>query len=478
MSELTVDQALQKGIEAHKAGKVREADQYYTAILQAQPKHPDANHNMGVLAVGVGRVDQALPFLKTALEANPSIEQYWLSYIDALIKLDRLDEAKSVLYQAKSTGVKGDAFDQLEKLLNEDGEDIPFNKREALLTLFKRQKFKDALKEASPLLDKFPNSSFLHNIYGGILKELGQFDEAILAFKKAISIKRDYAAAFHNMGNAFHDQGNLQDAIQGYQQALELNPDLFDTMLMLGKCNKKLGLISESLHYFELASTRDPDDISGVSLELAALGLKAMPAKTPANFMKEFYRKRSDTWDASQKYNGHNLIKDAFTQTFKADEQLKILDLGCGTGSLASFLRPYAETLDGLDSSSDMIKIAEKIELYDTLIEDDMETHLEKNLIKYDCIIAAAVFIHFCDLRDILSTLKERLTKSGKIIFSVFETTEKEKEINDFLMYAHSKTYIHNLAETLGFKIISEKKSVHEYNGNDPVMALIYVFES
>ena len=54
--ELTLDQALQKGIEAHKAGKVQEADQYYTAILKANPKHPDANHNMGVLAVGVGKV--------------------------------------------------------------------------------------------------------------------------------------------------------------------------------------------------------------------------------------------------------------------------------------------------------------------------------------------------------------------------------------------------------------------------------------
>ena len=37
--ELTLDQALQKGVEAHKAGKVQEADQYYTAILKAQPKH-------------------------------------------------------------------------------------------------------------------------------------------------------------------------------------------------------------------------------------------------------------------------------------------------------------------------------------------------------------------------------------------------------------------------------------------------------
>lgn len=69
--ELTIDQALQKGTEAQKAGKVQEADRLYTAILKAQPKHPDANHKIGMLAVDVGKVDKALPFLKTALEANP-----------------------------------------------------------------------------------------------------------------------------------------------------------------------------------------------------------------------------------------------------------------------------------------------------------------------------------------------------------------------------------------------------------------------
>ena len=87
--ELTLDQALQKGVEAHKAGKAQEADQYYTAILKAQPKHPDANHNMGVLAVGVGKVQEALPFFKKALGSNTSNAQFWLSYIDALIKLDQ-----------------------------------------------------------------------------------------------------------------------------------------------------------------------------------------------------------------------------------------------------------------------------------------------------------------------------------------------------------------------------------------------------
>jgi len=61
--ELTLDQALKKGVEAHKAGQVQEADRYYTAILKANPNHTDANHNMGVLAVGVGKVEQSLPVL-------------------------------------------------------------------------------------------------------------------------------------------------------------------------------------------------------------------------------------------------------------------------------------------------------------------------------------------------------------------------------------------------------------------------------
>ena len=99
--EITLDQALKKGVEAHRSGKIQEADQIYTAIIKAQPNHPDANHNMGVLAVGIGKVQEAIPFFKTALDTNPSIAQFWLSYIDALIKLERIDDAKSVLNQAR-----------------------------------------------------------------------------------------------------------------------------------------------------------------------------------------------------------------------------------------------------------------------------------------------------------------------------------------------------------------------------------------
>ena len=103
--ELTVDQALQQGVAAHKEGKLQDAERLYRAILQAQPNHPDANHNLGVLAVAVGKPIEAIPLFKLALETNSQVEQFWLSYIDALITLERFDEAKRVLAEGEKSGV-------------------------------------------------------------------------------------------------------------------------------------------------------------------------------------------------------------------------------------------------------------------------------------------------------------------------------------------------------------------------------------
>ena len=116
--EFSLDQALQNGIKAHKAGEVQEAESYYTAILNANPKHPDANHNLGLLAIEFGNIEASLPFLKIASESNSNMEQYWLSYIRALIQLDRVADAKAVFNQAKSKGVKGDSFDRLGLKMN------------------------------------------------------------------------------------------------------------------------------------------------------------------------------------------------------------------------------------------------------------------------------------------------------------------------------------------------------------------------
>ena len=115
--EITVDEALQRGVAAHKEGKLQEAEKFYRGILGVQPNHPDANHNLGVLAIHFGKIDLALPHFKTALEANANQEQYWFSYIEGLIGFGQLEAARQVLAQGRQRGLKGDKVDQLDLVL-------------------------------------------------------------------------------------------------------------------------------------------------------------------------------------------------------------------------------------------------------------------------------------------------------------------------------------------------------------------------
>ena len=117
--ELTTKQALQKGIQSHRLGKTREADIFYSAILKLQPRHPDANHNMGVLAVDVGKAELALSYFKIATEVDPQNIQFWLSYIETLINLGRLHDAATVLKQAYENIPTSEELKKISKQLDE-----------------------------------------------------------------------------------------------------------------------------------------------------------------------------------------------------------------------------------------------------------------------------------------------------------------------------------------------------------------------
>ena len=98
--ELTIDQALQKGITAHKEGDLETAERLYRAILKSQPRHLHANHNLGVLALSLNKGASALPLLELALKTSPRVEQFCLA-TSALITMNKVDEAERVLADAE-----------------------------------------------------------------------------------------------------------------------------------------------------------------------------------------------------------------------------------------------------------------------------------------------------------------------------------------------------------------------------------------
>ena len=171
MSEINTSEALKLGIDAHRAGNLKEAAHHYTAILKNEPNNPDASHNMGVLAVGIGKLDEAIPLFNKALEVNPKIYQFWISLIETLIKLNRHEEADRAVNQAKKFGFTANQISQLSERINKQGtrskqKEPPQESLQPILNLYQQGQLQKALSKGKALIREYPYSAILYNLCG------------------------------------------------------------------------------------------------------------------------------------------------------------------------------------------------------------------------------------------------------------------------------------------------------------------------
>ena len=146
--ELDINHTLKQAIIAHKEGKFEKAEQLYYKLLKVEPKNIDANHNLGVLKVSMNQSAEAIPLFKTAIEVNPNIEQFFISYANALINEKRFEEAEI--------------------------------------------SYKEIIKFT-------PNNNLHHYNLGKLLKTLGKLEEAEVSYKKAIELKPGFVEANNNL---------------------------------------------------------------------------------------------------------------------------------------------------------------------------------------------------------------------------------------------------------------------------------------
>ena len=128
----------------------------------------------------MNKADVALPLFKAALEANPKIEQFRLSYIDALVREQPFENAKQVYEQAKTQGVDGDIVNVLEAQL------ASINKQETVVSLspsqeqlsnlfeyYQNGRLDDAEKLAVAVTTEFPRHPFGWKALGAVFKATG-----------------------------------------------------------------------------------------------------------------------------------------------------------------------------------------------------------------------------------------------------------------------------------------------------------------
>ncbi len=69
-----------------------------------------------------------------------------------------------------------------------------------------------------------------------------------------------------------------------------------------------------------------------------------------------------------------------------------IADIGCGTGLVASALNVPREQVDGIDISSEMLRVAEEKELYRSLYQVDLTKALDEIENDYGAVLSAGTF--------------------------------------------------------------------------------------
>jgi tetratricopeptide (TPR) repeat protein len=308
---------LKQAIIYHKAGELDDAEKRYRSILIGDPKHPDANHNLGVLLKQGNKADSALPFFKTALEANPNQGQYWISYIDTLIHLEQYDTAQNVLNQSQAKGLKGDAVDQLKERLNSTVKPTPESvgaqaktlNVNATLTRAKSHANKGQLDEAKQLyhrvLEAFPQNKQakkgLRVLQKGqvnkknpsgpsqaqvdaviSLYSQGQIQEALSASQMLIKDYPNTPLLYNISGACYQALGQLEEAVKSYEQALAIKPDYAEGHSNLGNALQELGQLEAAVKYLEKAIMIQPNFAeahSNLGITLQKLGQLDAAAK-------------------------------------------------------------------------------------------------------------------------------------------------------------------------------------------------------
>jgi len=405
--ELTIEQALQQAIEAHRAGKLQDAEGLYKAILSAQPKHPDENHNLGVLAVSLDKTELALPLFKTALEANPNQGQFWLSYIDALMKTNQLDNAKSVLEQGRKLGLSGDKVDslqaQLTQITSRQDSELLLEKQGATFTQQRKrfsskkekrkgsqidqtnpnQLIKPSKTEIDALLDhyqagryelvqnlaksitqQYPTYPFGWKVLGATFKQTGKIQDALIANRRAVELSPNDAEAYSNLGITLQDLGKPEDAVACYRAAISIRSNYAEANNNLGISLRELGKLEDAEACYRAAIAIKPDYAeahSNLGITLQELGrqeeaeksckeaIVIMPSLAAAHYnLGNILKDSGKLEDAKKSYRLAIAIKPDYAEAYSnlgtTLYELGELDDAAATYRTAIAMRPdYAE---------------------------------------------------------------------------------------------------------------------------------------
>lgn len=254
MSPGQIQAQLGIAVQAHREGRLADAEKIYARLLPGCGKVFDAWHLAGTCALQLGKMGQAVTRLRRAAALQPRHALCAMRLGVALARsgatLDGLQQLRRSV-EIEPTLVAG--WVQLAHLLRATGAPD------------------EALACARQAIALKPDAYDAHEIAGALVADLEGFGPALEHFRRMTAIAPDSALAWTNVGIALTTLGHEPDALAAFERALQVDPESAGARLGQGFALQQNYQLREAVKAFEHVLAREPGHPEAHSARLLTL---------------------------------------------------------------------------------------------------------------------------------------------------------------------------------------------------------------
>jgi len=360
-----------------------------------------------------------------------------------------------------------------------DGEIVSSDAMNNLAACYiKRDKINKAEALLQTVINIFPENYVAISNVANLFFLQDKYDQAIEQYQLLLPQKDYQYTANFNLGVIFMRQRKWEQALAHFDQVLQFNANDANAHVNYATIQLKLGHRDTAIEHYQYALSLTPDNPIA-TYRLAALSDAQTPDKAPDEYVKQLFDDYAAYFDIDLMEKLNYRLPDTLYQAayfyLPEENQMTIIDLGCGTGLAARLFSKHAEKIIGIDLSEKMLAYADKKGYYQQLICDDLIQGLQQCDEKADLMIAADVFVYLGDLQETFLAAKKKLKQTGKFVFTVERGTEQDYQLQATGRYVHTNEYIRQLVRATGFEMLDEQLIVLRKQQGNEIMGYLFV---
>ena len=153
------------------------------------------------------------------------------------------------------------------------------------------------------------------------------------------------------------------------------------------------------------------------------------------------------------------MLESALRPIYTGQDNLRALDIGCGTGLAAYPAREYTRNgqLIGVDISRELLNIADSKHIYSKLEQADATYYAAREPEPFDFLVSSCCLPFLKNLNETFAVFNRCLKENGMFFFSIRHNTLSQDDVILYPPYSYifSAKYIKNALSKTGFEIVS-----------------------